>query len=126
MRRRAFSGGAVAAWPLAARAQQAVERVRRIGVLVAIAPDDPEAQARVAAFIHELQQLGWTDGRNVRVDIRWGAGDAERIRRYAARAPSPPTCRSCSRPNSSSSSTCKRPRRSESKSRRRCSRAPTR
>jgi putative tryptophan/tyrosine transport system substrate-binding protein len=87
MRRRAFIlalGGAVAAWPLAARAQQAVERVRRIGVLVAIAPDDPEAQARVAAFIHELQQLGWTDGRNVRVDIRWGAGDAERIRRYAA------------------------------------------
>jgi putative ABC transport system substrate-binding protein len=87
MRRRAFIlalGGAVAAWPLAARAQQRAERVRRIGVLVAIAPDDPEAQARVAAFIHELQQLGWTDGRNVRVDIRWGAGDAERIRRYAA------------------------------------------
>jgi putative ABC transport system substrate-binding protein len=69
-------------WPFAARAQQG-ERVRRIGVLVAIA-DDPEGQARVAAFIHELQQLGWVDGRNLRIDIRWGAGDAERIRRYAA------------------------------------------
>src|SRR5262245_66677473 len=75
--------GGAAAWPLAARAQQA-EHVRRIGVLVAIAPDDPEAQARLAAFIHELQQLGWADGRNLRIDIRWGAGDADRIRRYAA------------------------------------------
>jgi putative ABC transport system substrate-binding protein len=87
MKRREFIAlvsGAAAAWPFAARAQQPAERVRRIGVLVAIAPDDPEAQARVAAFIHELQQLGWTDGRNLRIDIRWGAGDAERIRRYAA------------------------------------------
>jgi putative tryptophan/tyrosine transport system substrate-binding protein len=86
MKRRQFIallGGAAAAWPLAVRAQQA-EHVRRIGVLVSIAPDDPEAQARVAAFIHELQQLGWADGRNLRIDIRWGAGDAERIRRYAA------------------------------------------
>jgi len=86
MKRRQFIaplGGGAAAWPLAARAQQG-ERVRRIGVLVSIAPDDPEAQARVAAFIHELQQLGWADGRNLRIDIRWGAGDAERIRRYAA------------------------------------------
>jgi putative ABC transport system substrate-binding protein len=86
MKRRQFIallGGGAAAWPLAARAQQG-ERVRRIGVLVSIAPDDPEAQARVAAFIHELQQLGWADGRSLRIDIRWGAGDAERIRRYAA------------------------------------------
>jgi putative tryptophan/tyrosine transport system substrate-binding protein len=86
MKRRQFIallGGGAAAWPLAARAQQG-ERVQRIGVLVSIAPDDPEAQARVAAFIHELQQLGWADGRNLRIDVRWGAGDAERIRRYAA------------------------------------------
>ena len=128
MKRREFItllGGAVVALPRVARAQQP-ERMRRIGVLTGTAADDPEAQARQAVFVQGLAQLGWTDGRNVRVDIRWGAGDAERIRRYAARAPSPPTCRSCSRPNSSSSSTCKRPRRSESKSRRRCSRAPTR
>src|SRR5262245_44028083 len=76
-------GGAAAAWPLAARAQQG-ERMRRIGVLTPFAADDPEAQARVAAFVHGLQQLGWTDGRNLRIDIRWGAGDAERIRRNAA------------------------------------------
>jgi putative ABC transport system substrate-binding protein len=75
--------GGAAAWPLAARAQQS-RGARRIGVLTPFAADDPEAQARVAAFIHELQELGWTDGRNLRMDIRWGLGDAERIRRYAA------------------------------------------
>jgi putative ABC transport system substrate-binding protein len=83
-RRRTFItllGGAVA-WPLAARAQQD-ERMRRIGVLVAVA-DDPEGQARVTAFVQALQELGWTVGRNVRIDIRWAAGDAERYRRYAA------------------------------------------
>ena len=83
MRRREFLGvlgGAAAAWPLAARAQQA-ERMRRIGVLMAQAEDDPELQARVAAFLQGLQQLGWTDGRNVRIDIRWAAGNADRIRR---------------------------------------------
>ena len=86
MRRREFItllGGAAAAWPLAARAQQS-ERMRRIGVLMNVAADDPEGQARFAAFLQGLQQLGWTDGRNVRIDTRWGAGDAERIRRYAA------------------------------------------
>ena len=86
MKRREFItllGGAAAAWPLAARAQQA-ERMRRIGVLMALAADDPEGQARLAAFVQGLQQLGWTDGRNVQIDYRWGAGDAERIRRYAA------------------------------------------
>jgi putative ABC transport system substrate-binding protein len=86
MQRREFItliGGAAAAWPLSARAQQP-ERMRRIGVLTPFAADDPEAQARVAAFVDGLQQLGWTDGRNLRIDIRWGAGDAERIRRYAA------------------------------------------
>ena len=84
MRRREFIGllGGAAAWPLVARAQQA-ERVRRIGVLMGIA-NDPEGQARVAAFVQRLQELGWTDGRNVRIDTRWGSGDAERIRRYAA------------------------------------------
>jgi ABC-type uncharacterized transport system substrate-binding protein len=76
-------GGAAAAWPLAARAQQ-TDRVRRIGVLIALAADDPEAKARIAAFLQGLQQLGWTDGRNVQIDYRWGSGDAERIRKYAA------------------------------------------
>ena len=58
--------------------------MRRIGVLMGQAEDDPEAQARVAAFQQGLQQLGWSDGRNVRIDSRWAAGDADRIRRYAA------------------------------------------
>ena len=86
MKRREFIsllGGAAAAWPLAARAQQA-ERVRRIGVLMNLAADDPEGQARIAAFVQGLQQLGWTDGRNVRIDIRWAAGNADDIRKYAA------------------------------------------
>ena len=61
-------GGAAAAWPLAARAQQP-ERMRRIGVLMNFAADDPEGQARLAAFLQGLQELGWTDGRNVRIDI---------------------------------------------------------
>src|SRR5262249_50667607 len=75
-------GGAVA-WPLAARAQQS-ELMRRIGVLMPLAEDDPEAQSRLRAFVQGLQQSGWTDGRNLRIDIRWGAGDADRSRRYAA------------------------------------------
>ena len=73
MRRRDFItlvGGAAAAWPLAARAQQRGDRVRRIGVLMNLAGDDPEGQARVAAFLQSLQQLGWTDGHNVRIDYR--------------------------------------------------------
>src|SRR6516225_2704437 len=75
--------GGAAAWPLAARAQQS-ERVRRIGVFMNTAADDPTGQARLLAFAQTLAQSDWTDGRNVRMDIRWGAGDAERIRRYAA------------------------------------------
>ena len=75
-------GGAAAAWPLAARAQQS-ERVRRIGVLMNLAADDPEAQVRLAAFHQGLQELGWTVGRNLRIDTRWGAGDADRYRRYS-------------------------------------------
>ena len=86
MRRREFItlvGGAAAAWPLAARAQQS-ERVRRIGVFMNTAADDPAGQARLLAFAQTLAQSDWTDGRNVRMDIRWGAGDAERIRKHAA------------------------------------------
>src|SRR5499427_8278030 len=87
MRRREFitllSGTAVAGWPLAARAQQA-ERLRRVGVLMPNAADDPEYQARMTAFVQGLAQLGWLDGRNVRIDTRWGVGDADRIRKYAA------------------------------------------
>jgi len=85
MKRREFitlRGGA-AAWPLAARAQQG-ERVRRIGVLTAFTADDVESQARIAAFQLGLQKLGWTDGGNVRIDIRWAAGDVDLFRRYAA------------------------------------------
>jgi putative tryptophan/tyrosine transport system substrate-binding protein len=86
MRRREFItlfGGAAAAWPLAAHAQQ-TERMRRIGVLMNVAADDPEAQARNVAFLQGLHELGWTDGRDVRIDYRWAAGDADRLRRYAA------------------------------------------
>ncbi len=75
-------GGAAAAWPLAARAQQS-ERMRRIGVLIG-GTDNPVTQAQYAAFLQGLQQLGWTDGRNVRFDIRWGAGNAADTRKYAA------------------------------------------
>jgi ABC-type uncharacterized transport system substrate-binding protein len=86
MRRREFLGvlgGAAAGWPLAARAQQG-ERVRRIGVLVGLPSDDLEGQARLAAFLQGLQEWGWSVGRNVRMDYRWGAADGDRIRRYAA------------------------------------------
>jgi len=78
----ALIGGA-AAWPLAARAQQG-EPMRRIGALMSTAADDPEGQARIAAFQQGLQQFGWTIGRNVRIDSRWPVGDSERTRRYAA------------------------------------------
>jgi ABC-type uncharacterized transport system substrate-binding protein len=85
MRRRGFITllGGAAAWPLAARAQQA-ERVRRIGVLMTQAEDDPEGQTRLLALAQGLQESGWTIGRNVQIDTRWGEGDAERYRRYAA------------------------------------------
>ena len=86
MKRRAFItliGGAAAAWPLATRAQRG-ERMRRIGVMMSQAPDDPEAQARNAAFLQGLQELGWTVGQNVHVDYRWGATDVEHSRKNAA------------------------------------------
>src|SRR5262245_28164123 len=74
--------GAAAAWPLAARAQQG-ERMRRIGVLMPFAEDNPVGQARLAAFRQGLLQLGWADGRNVRIDSRWGADNASLTRTYA-------------------------------------------
>jgi putative ABC transport system substrate-binding protein len=86
VRRREFItllGGAAAGWPLAARGQQP-ERMRRIGVLMGLAADDPESSARLTAFVRGLQQLGWSDGRNVQIDIRWSAGVAEEFRKYAA------------------------------------------
>ena len=83
MKRREFITvlGAAAAWPLAAHAQQG-ERMRRIGVLMPLAADEPESLARIGAFLQGLQQLGWTDGRNVRIEYRWGLNDVER-RKYA-------------------------------------------
>jgi hypothetical protein len=85
-RRREFItllGGSAAAWPFAARTQQ-VDRVRRIGVLMAQAADDLEGQSRLLALAQGLQESGWTIGRKVQIDTRWGGGDAERYRRYAA------------------------------------------
>ena len=85
MRRREFIllvGGAAAAWPLAAYAQQ-TERMRRIGVVVAYAESDPEAQTRVTAFRQALGGLGWIEGRNVTMEYRWGAGDVDRARAFA-------------------------------------------
>ena len=86
MRRRAFItliGGAAAAWPLGARAQQP-ERMRRVGVLNTLAADDGMGQARNGVFLQGLQQAGWTIGRNVQIETRWAAGDADRLRTYAA------------------------------------------
>jgi putative tryptophan/tyrosine transport system substrate-binding protein len=85
MRRRDFITlfGGAAAWPLTARAQQP-ERMRRVGVLMNLAADDPETLARLAAFHQGLQEAGWVVGRNLRIEYRWGAGDADRFRRYAA------------------------------------------
>src|SRR5262245_62980350 len=85
MRRREFIallGSGVAAWPLAVRAQQS-GRVRRIGLLMAWAESDPEAQPRLAAFMATLRELGWIDGQNCRIELRWSAGDLERMDRHA-------------------------------------------
>jgi hypothetical protein len=90
MKRREFItllGGTAATWPLAARAQQG-ERVRRIGALTGIG-DDELAQTRFAVFVQALAQLGWIDGRNVRIDYRWGGGDIEKTRKHTANWPMP-------------------------------------
>ena len=85
MRRRQFITllGGTATWPLAARAQQPGGR-RRLGVLMATAADDPESRKRLFALLQGLQQLGWVEGRNLRVDIRWAAGNVDDTRKYAA------------------------------------------
>src|SRR6266508_3540896 len=85
MKRREFIkviAGSAVVWPLSARAQQ-TDRMRRIGILMNLSADDPEGQARLAAFLQGLQEGGWVVGRNAQVDIRWGAGDGDRISRYA-------------------------------------------
>ena len=85
MKRREFItllGGAAAVWPLAARAQQG-DRVKRIGVLMAYAEGDLEGEGFVAAFREGLQQLGWAEGRNIRIDLRWAAADEEAMQRFA-------------------------------------------
>jgi putative tryptophan/tyrosine transport system substrate-binding protein len=86
MRRRAFIERIAAlgvAWPLTARAQQG-ESVRRVGVLMNRAASDPQGQARVAAFKETMQQLGWTEGRNVQIDVRWGEDDFDLEQKNAA------------------------------------------
>src|SRR5215204_5998723 len=85
MRRRQLIAllGSAAAWPLTVRAQQS-ERMRRIGVLMSTVEGDPQALEQITAFAQGLAELGWTVGRNVRIEYRWGAGDLDRFRRYAA------------------------------------------
>ncbi len=86
MRRRQFIvalGGAVAAWPVASRAQQGDHRARHIGVLMSVVPDDPSGDADVAALRQGLEELGWIDGRNIQMHLRWPGGDLERIRALA-------------------------------------------
>ena len=85
MQRREFIalfGGAAATWPLATRAQQ-TERMRRIGVLMSLAADDRQGQARLATFVQSLREAGWTEGRNLQIDTRWAAGNANNARKYA-------------------------------------------
>jgi putative tryptophan/tyrosine transport system substrate-binding protein len=84
VRRRTFITllGGAAAWPLAARAQQPAERMRRIGVLMSV-ENDADGKAQLSGFIQGLAEIGWTDGRNLRMDIRWGGGDVNRIRTFA-------------------------------------------
>ncbi len=80
----ALLGGAVAGWSLSAHAQQQMDRMRRLGMLMSMAETDPEGQARAAAFRRGLQELGWTEGQNLRIDGRWAGGSADRMRPLAA------------------------------------------
>ena len=85
MKRRAFItllGGAAVAWPLAARAQQAAQ-IRRVGMLIRYAEKDPETQARLAAFRQTFEQLGWKEGRNVRIDYRFAPASPDEAQRFA-------------------------------------------
>src|ERR1700693_2348446 len=82
MRRREFIAGVAAVWPIAARAQQP-DRMRRIGVLMPFDENDPEAKAYLAGFTQGLAELGWTNGRNLRMDVRWAAGSVDRMRMLA-------------------------------------------
>src|SRR3984893_10270172 len=85
MRRREFFtllGGAAVAWPLSAQAQQD-SRMPRIGVLISVAESDPEGQTWLKAFMQGMQAVGWTDGRNIRFDVRWGGGEVDRMQRLA-------------------------------------------
>src|SRR5690242_18410592 len=86
MRRREFilAVGGATAWPLTTRAQQHIAGARRIGVLMNYAADDQAAQTRLTAFLQQMQQMGWSEGRNLHSEIRWGAGDAQRIQKAAA------------------------------------------
>ena len=85
MNRRAFIAGlgCVTAWPMMARGQQP-DRTRRIGVLMNLPADDAEGQARLAAFLQGLQEVGWSVGHNLRIDLRWGGGDPDSFRKQAA------------------------------------------
>lgn len=79
----ALIGGVVVAWPSAAPGQQA-ERMRRVAVIMGTVRDDPQTKPRIAAFLHRLQELGWTDGRNVQIEYRWGAGSSDDMHKHAA------------------------------------------
>src|SRR5262245_12404674 len=85
MRRRDFitGVGSAAVWPCVARAQQPADRVRRIAVIMGYAENDPEAQTRLAAFKQGLSTLGWNEGRNLKIDVRWASGDADRAATFA-------------------------------------------
>jgi putative tryptophan/tyrosine transport system substrate-binding protein len=106
MRRREFIAGlgGTAAWPVMARAQNAVG-ARRVGVLTGIRGDDPDAQLRYAAFLEGLRKLGWTNGQNVQVEARWGAGDAKLMRQISIRKSLPSTHPSWFNPSRSPSTT---------------------
>jgi hypothetical protein len=84
LRRRQFLTllGGAAVWPRAARAQQPAERMRRLGVLMSI-ENDPDGKAQLSGFVQGLAEIGWTDGRNLRMEIRWGGGDVNRIQTFA-------------------------------------------
>jgi putative ABC transport system substrate-binding protein len=85
VKRREFIGllGGAAAWPLSVLAQQP-EPMRRVGILITTAVNDPDGQSRLASFLKELESLGWADGRNIQFRILWGAGNPEDFRKYAA------------------------------------------